>query len=264
MGFIGFVIAGLIVILGAGYYLMVMGGSGTTLSVDNVNSRSTLNDTLLSLEAPEEARKIKGRVEEKVVEEAQSGVEKSPVAPSSEEPVATSSTVESQEEDISTDNNRPSEESVRILERPMRSGFSVPEKPRAIDTIVLHSSYNARGSEPYSADGIVKEYEDYGVSAHYLIDRQGGIYRLVADKNIAYHAGLSKMPDGRTNANEFSIGIELMNTQTDKFTAAQYEAVQSLVAVLKKKYPIKFLVGHRDIAPERKTDPWNFDWKKLQ
>jgi N-acetyl-anhydromuramyl-L-alanine amidase AmpD len=101
------------------------------------------------------------------------------------------------------------------------------------------------------------------VSAHYLIDRRGTVYRLVDDKDIAYHAGTSKMPDGRKNVNDFSIGIEMMNTEDGQYTKAQYAAVNSLVDSLKSRYPIKSVVGHADIAPGRKTDPWNFDWKRL-
>jgi len=140
----------------------------------------------------------------------------------------------------------------------------VPKSPRTIDTIVLHSSYDLNGFDPYSVSGIVKEYEDYGVSAHYLIDRKGIIYRLVEDKNIAYHAGVSKAPDGRKNVNDFSLGIEMMNTEKGQFTSEQYSAVNDLIASLKKQYKIKFVVGHSDIAPDRKTDPWNFDWKKVK
>ena len=110
----------------------------------------------------------------------------------------------------------------------------------------------------------MKIYESYGVSAHYLIDRSGTIYRLVEDKNIAYHAGVSKMPDGRRDVNDFSIGIEMMNKEDTAYTTAQYGAVNSLVASLKKKYHIKDIVGHNNIAPDRKTDPWKFDWKKLK
>lgn len=102
------------------------------------------------------------------------------------------------------------------------------------------------------------------MSAHYLIDRKGVIYHLVADKNIAYHAGVSKMPDGRTGVNDFSIGIEMMNQEETSYTDAQYGAVNNLIAYLKGKYPIKYVVGHDDIAPDRKTDPWNFDWKRLK
>lgn len=150
-----------------------------------------------------------------------------------------------------------------IVDRLMSSGFSVPKQERSIDTIVLHSSYNPNGGDPYSVSALVKIYEEYGVGAHYLIDRDGKIYRLVADKNIAYHAGVSEMPDGRKNVNDFSLGIEIMNKKDTQFTKEQYSAVKSLVGTLKKKYAIKHIVGHGDIAPDRKTDPWNFDWKKL-
>lgn len=119
------------------------------------------------------------------------------------------------------------------------------------------------GDNPYNLDGLIAEYKQYKVAPHYLIDRKGNIYRLVADKNIAWHAGVSQTPDGRKNVNNFSIGIELMNTKTDNYTKRQYQAVQKLIDYLKKKYKIKYILGHNDIAPGRKTDPWNFDWSKL-
>ena len=142
-------------------------------------------------------------------------------------------------------------------------GFSVPSKPRSIDTIVLHSSYDSLGDDPYSIEGIIDIYKSYGVSAHYLIARDGTIYRLVKDENIAYHAGVSKVPDGRTNVNDFSIGIEIVNTKTSDYTSEQYASVKRLIASLKDKYVIKYVLGHDAIAPGRKTDPWNFAWKQL-
>lgn len=142
-------------------------------------------------------------------------------------------------------------------------GFSVPSKPRNIDTIILHSSHDSVGDDPYSIDGIIDIYKGYGVSAHYLLARDGGVYRLVKDEDIAYHAGVSKVPDGRTQVNDFSIGIEIVNTKTGEYTDAQYVAVKKLIASLKEKYTIKYILGHDDIAPDRKSDPWNFDWKKL-
>lgn len=134
---------------------------------------------------------------------------------------------------------------------------------RKIDTIVIHSSYDALGDEPYDYKGLVAEYKQYGVAPHYLIDRAGKVYQLVEDKNIAYHAGQSKVPDGRTGANYFSIGIEMMNTKTDKYTKDQYKALNNLLESLKSKYKIKYVLGHDDIAPGRKTDPWNFDWDEI-
>ncbi|MDD5083806.1 MAG: N-acetylmuramoyl-L-alanine amidase [Candidatus Moranbacteria bacterium] len=142
-------------------------------------------------------------------------------------------------------------------------GFSVPSKPRTIDTIILHSSYDSVGDDPYSVEGIIGVYKSYGVSAHYLIGRDGIVYRLVKDENIAWHAGVSKMPDGRTDVNDFSIGIELINTKTGEYTDEQYTALKLLIASLKDQYAIKYVLGHDDIAPGRKTDPWGFDWKNL-
>ncbi len=135
---------------------------------------------------------------------------------------------------------------------------------RKIDTIILHSSYDALGDDPYDLGGLISEYKEYGVAPHYLIDRKGNIYRLVADKNIAWHAGVSQTPDGRKNVNNFSIGIELMNIKTDDYTKKQYRSVQNLIDYLKKKYKIKYVLGHNDIAPGRKTDPWNFKWSKIK
>ena len=154
-------------------------------------------------------------------------------------------------------------EAPSIINKKVSFGFSV-SSGRKIDTVVLHSSYDALGSEPYSVSGTIKEYGEYGVAPHYLIDRKGVIYRLVDDKNIAYHAGESKMADGRTGVNGFSIGVELLNKKDDKYTEAQYAAVNTLIAYLKDLYPIKYVVGHDDIAPGRKTDPWNFEWKKVR
>ena len=150
----------------------------------------------------------------------------------------------------------------KIIDRFISWGFQ-KASGRKIDTIIIHSTYDALGKDPYSIDGIIAEYKQYGVSAHYLIARDGTTYHLVADQNIAYHAGVSKMPDGRTNVNNFSIGIEMVNTMDGKFTDDQYNALNQLIVSLKKQYPIKYILGHSDIAPGRKTDPWNIDWSKV-
>jgi AmpD protein len=134
---------------------------------------------------------------------------------------------------------------------------------RSIDTIIIHSSYDALGDEPYNYSGLVGIYHQYGVAAHYLIDREGQIYQLVRDRDIAYHAGQSQVPDGRTSVNKFSLGIELMNTKEDEYTKKQYYSLNQLLNYLEDQYSIKYILGHDDIAPDRKTDPWNFDWDKI-
>ncbi len=152
---------------------------------------------------------------------------------------------------------------IKIKNKLVSWGFT-KSNGRKIDTIILHSSYDALGDNPYDLKGLILEYKQYGVSPHYLIDRKGSIYRLVKDKDIAWHAGVSKLPDGRKNVNNFSIGIEIMNTKTDDYTKKQYRAVQSLIDYLKKEYKIKYVLGHNEISPGRKTDPWNFDWEKIK
>jgi N-acetyl-anhydromuramyl-L-alanine amidase AmpD len=135
--------------------------------------------------------------------------------------------------------------------------------PRNIEAIIIHSSYNALTPDSFSIDGVLNEYRQINVSPHYIIDRKGIIYRLVPDREIAYHAGKSRLPDGRTDVNRVSIGIELINTEYDSPTEEQYTSLVKLIGCLEEKYPVKYLLGHSDIAPGRKTDPWNFDWKKL-
>ncbi len=159
-----------------------------------------------------------------------------------------------------TENNSTS--STKIVQKLVAWGFQ-KSSGRKIDTIILHSSYDALGNDPFSVSGVIAEYKQAQVSPHYLIARDGTIYQLVSDQNIAWHAGVAKMPDGRTDVNSFSIGIEIINTQDGKFTDQQYSAVNRLIGDLKNKYPIKNILGHSDIAPGRKTDPWGIAWKKV-
>jgi N-acetyl-anhydromuramyl-L-alanine amidase AmpD len=155
-----------------------------------------------------------------------------------------------------------SDGTLKIFDRLMSAGFK-KSTGRTIDTIIIHSSYDALGGDPFNVAGIIKEYKDYGVSAHYIIGRDGTIYRLVREQDIAYHAGVSKVPDGRMNVNDFSIGIEVVTTKTSAPTVEQYAALQKLVDAIKIRNKIKYVLGHDQIAPGRKDDPWNFDWKKL-
>ncbi|MBP5993540.1 MAG: N-acetylmuramoyl-L-alanine amidase [Candidatus Moranbacteria bacterium] len=153
----------------------------------------------------------------------------------------------------------------KVIERRVNFGFGAADrKAKDIDTIVLHSSYNNQGGDRYSVDTVIGIWKSYDVAPHYLVDRKGNAYRLVDESDIAYHAGVSEMKDGRTNVNAFSIGIEILNAEDDDYTDAEYEAIRDLIAELKQTYPIKYVVGHDDIAPGRKTDPWNFDWKHIR
>ena len=149
-----------------------------------------------------------------------------------------------------------------IIDKIVKKGYKVASN-RTIDTIVVHSCYDSVGKDIYSVDGMIAVFQSYKVASHYLIDRDGVVYRLVQDKDIAYHAGNSKMPnDGRVDVNAFSIGIELIYTDKESPNEIQYQSLVQLVKKIQKEYniPVSNIVGHQDIAPTRKTDPWNFDW----
>jgi len=172
------------------------------------------------------------------------------------------SEIKKEENAESDSSENESSSPLKIINKLVSWGYAV-SSGRKIDTIIIHSSYNALGGDPYSVDKLLAEYRQYGVAPHYLIAREGKIYKLVEEKNIAYHAGESKVPDGRTNVNNFSIGIEMMNKEDGKFTNNQYDSLNNLLRHLRSKYEIKYVLGHDQIAPGRKTDPWNFDWDRV-
>ena len=101
------------------------------------------------------------------------------------------------------------------------------------------------------------------VSAHLLICRDGSVLQFVPFNQSAWHAGASEY-EGRSQCNDFSIGIELEGTDQGLYASAQYEQLVQVVQVLSATYdiPVDRVVGHSDIAPGRKTDPGTgFDWR---
>ncbi len=101
------------------------------------------------------------------------------------------------------------------------------------------------------------------VSAHLLIDRQGRPTQFVPLEQRAWHAGVSSF-QGVPNCNDYSVGIELEGTDDTPYTEAQYRCLARLARRLMTEYPAltpQRIVGHSDIAPQRKTDPGpSFDW----
>lgn len=102
------------------------------------------------------------------------------------------------------------------------------------------------------------------VSAHFFIRRDGDLVQFVSTRARAWHAGASSW-GGRERCNDFSVGIELEGCDTQAFEPAQYRALNQLLRVLVRAYPVTAVVGHSDVAPGRKTDPGPFfDWSKLR
>ncbi len=105
------------------------------------------------------------------------------------------------------------------------------------------------------------------VSAHVLIRRDGEVVQYVPFPRRAWHAGASCYR-GRSRCNDFSIGVELEGTDEDVYEAVQYERLAELARLLMRTWrgiTVDRIVGHSDIAPERKTDPGpGFDWVRFQ
>ena len=107
------------------------------------------------------------------------------------------------------------------------------------------------------------------VSAHYYIKNNGEVLNLVPDLYEAWHAGESKWKNLKS-LNKYSIGIEINNLGHEhgyrKFSPKQILSLQKILKHLIKKYSIKKenILGHSDIAPNRKKDPGEkFPWYQL-
>ena len=107
------------------------------------------------------------------------------------------------------------------------------------------------------------------VSCHYYIKNSGEILTLVPENYNAWHAGISNWKNYKS-INRYSLGIEISNPGHNngyiKFSKKQINSVVKLTLHLIKKFKIKkqFILGHSDIAPDRKKDPGEkFPWKFL-
>ncbi|PWE17727.1 N-acetylmuramoyl-L-alanine amidase [Marinicauda salina] len=107
------------------------------------------------------------------------------------------------------------------------------------------------------------------VSAHYVVEEDGSVLRLVAEDKRAWHAGVARWR-GIEDVNSASIGIEIVNGGHDfglpDFPDAQIEAVIALSREILGRHEIaaRDVVGHSDVAPERKLDPGErFPWARL-
>jgi AmpD protein len=101
------------------------------------------------------------------------------------------------------------------------------------------------------------------VSSHFLIRRSGELQQFVSCDERAWHAGLSSWR-GRSNCNDYSVGIELEGLEGEGFEAAQYEQLALLLSELALRYQVPDVAGHEHVAPCRKQDPGaGFDWQRL-
>jgi len=154
--------------------------------------------------------------------------------------------------------------------------FGLRSDATAVDLVLVHSISLPPGE--YGGDAIEKLFTNrldwdahpyyrqirgLEVSAHFLVRRDGGLTQFVSCDARAWHAGASTWR-GRSDCNDFSIGIELEGTDVRPYTARQYRRLAALVRRLAARWPIADVAGHSDVAPGRKTDPGpSFDWTRL-
>jgi len=139
------------------------------------------------------------------------------------------------------------------------------ERGRAVDMIVLHYTGMKTGAEALArlCDRAAK------VSAHYFVEENGDVYRLVDEEKRAWHAGVSSWK-GEGGVNARSIGIEIANPGHEwgyrDFPEAQIVSIIALLKDIRTRHDITpaLVLGHADVAPRRKEDPGEkFPWARL-
>ncbi len=139
------------------------------------------------------------------------------------------------------------------------------ERKAPPDMVVLHYTGMKTGAEALArmCDPAAQ------VSAHYMVEEDGQVYRLVPEERRAWHAGVSFWK-GETDINGYSIGIEIVNPGHEfgyrDFPAAQIDAVIGLLDGIRERWdiPDHRILGHSDVAPARKEDPGErFPWAEL-
>jgi N-acetylmuramoyl-L-alanine amidase len=153
---------------------------------------------------------------------------------------------------------------MKIIERPSPNHDARPDR-QPVDILLLHYT------DMESAEAALARMTDPAarVSAHYCVDEDGTVYRLVPEERRAWHAGVSFWAGAR-DINARSIGIELVNPGHScgyrPFPEAQMQALEELAHGILARHPIPAhrVLGHSDVAPARKIDPGElFDWRRL-
>ena len=139
------------------------------------------------------------------------------------------------------------------------------DRGRPVDMIILHYTGMRSGAEALERlrDPAAK------VSAHYMIEENGEIYRLVDEAKRAWHAGVSSWK-GESDINARSVGIEIVNPGHEfgyrDFRPAQIDALVALMKDIRTRFNVRpaNVLGHSDVAPRRKEDPGEkFPWDRL-
>ena len=166
------------------------------------------------------------------------------------------------------------------------------EREFSPEYVMLHftSAVVVSRDDPYNMETVRKIFEDGGISIHYVIDRDGGVYCYMPETRAAWHAGKGTFASDErlTNAmNKYSIGIEMLaigsvgdmaqyltkdeyealDESLIGFTDAQYESLSSLVYDICERNAITFdrehVIGHEEYNSQKRDPGELFDWERL-
>jgi N-acetylmuramoyl-L-alanine amidase len=153
---------------------------------------------------------------------------------------------------------------MKIIERPSPN-FNERQGVAGPDILIMHYT----GMPSCEAAVARLTSAEARVSSHYTIDEDGTIYAHVPERLRAWHAGVSHWR-GASDVNTRSVGIEIVNPGHEfgyrAFPDAQIDAVIALSReiVARHRIPPRNVIGHSDVAPDRKEDPGElFSWKRL-
>jgi N-acetylmuramoyl-L-alanine amidase len=154
---------------------------------------------------------------------------------------------------------------MNITDLPSPNQDDRPGGAASIDMLMLH--YTGMQSAQAAIDRL--RDPEAKVSSHYVVDEDGAVFRLVPEERRAFHAGISFWR-GRRVLNDCSIGIEIVNPGHEwgyrNFPVQQIEQVRRLCQRILARHaiPPRNVVGHSDVAPNRKQDPGElFPWRDL-
>ncbi len=140
---------------------------------------------------------------------------------------------------------------------PIHPPFASRPRQAPVTTVVLHATAGSSLLGAISALRQTGRLRPRGLGYHYLIDKDGKVYKGCATGLETFHCGLSKGPDGPF-VNRYSVGISLVNLNDghDPYTQPQLDSVIELLRELKAAIPtLRWLTAHYVISPGRKTDP---------
>jgi N-acetylmuramoyl-L-alanine amidase len=147
-----------------------------------------------------------------------------------------------------------------VIDRPSPN-HGPRRRGKKVDMLVLH--YTGMKTLEAALDRLCDPKAE--VSAHYVVARDGCVFRLVDERRRAWHAGVSFWA-GERDVNGRSVGIELENTGRQAFPPRQIAALIALARGILKRHriPAHRVLGHSDVSPRRKTDPGaKFPWRTL-